>query len=196
MPTTTPLTDAIQALTTYANETTGASDTTLSEAVGTLVAGYGGGGGGTKTYVVKDGVIQDGYSFVTENCTVTEEDGYLFINGNSNNQYQAAYTPSIDVPSGTLYIVAELAEVDGHYGWTWENGAYQNSQFSFGRYKTGTGANDCKIPFVLTTGYFLRSKYVCGVTPGYTTGSIKLGATGDSGHKGFLNVKDLYFVSE
>ena len=38
----TPLTDAIQALTTYANETTGASDTTLSAAVGTLVAGYGG----------------------------------------------------------------------------------------------------------------------------------------------------------
>lgn len=44
MPTTTPLTDAINALTRYANETTGASDTTLSDAVGTLVAGYGGGG--------------------------------------------------------------------------------------------------------------------------------------------------------
>lgn len=43
---TTPLTDAINALTQYANETTGASDTTLSDAVGTLVAGYGGGGGG------------------------------------------------------------------------------------------------------------------------------------------------------
>lgn len=45
MPATTPLTDAINALTQYANETTGASDTTLSDAVGTLVAGYGGGGG-------------------------------------------------------------------------------------------------------------------------------------------------------
>lgn len=42
---TTPLTDAIEALTRYANETTGASDTNLSDAVGTLVAGYGGGGG-------------------------------------------------------------------------------------------------------------------------------------------------------
>lgn len=41
----TPLTDAINALTTYANETTGASDTNLSDAVGTLVDGYGGGGG-------------------------------------------------------------------------------------------------------------------------------------------------------
>lgn len=41
----TPLTDAINALTTYANSVTGASDTTLSDAVDTLVDGYGGGGG-------------------------------------------------------------------------------------------------------------------------------------------------------
>ena len=45
MATTKPLTDAITALTTYANSVTGASDTTLSDAVGTLAAGYGGGGG-------------------------------------------------------------------------------------------------------------------------------------------------------
>ena len=39
----TPLTDGINALTAYANETTGASDTTLSDAVGRLCEGYGGG---------------------------------------------------------------------------------------------------------------------------------------------------------
>lgn len=58
MPTTTPLTDAIQALTTYANETTGASDTTLSAAVGTLVAGYGGGGASLDDFV--DGTAPTG----------------------------------------------------------------------------------------------------------------------------------------
>lgn len=47
---TTPLTDAITALTTYSNTVTGASDTTLSDAVGTLVAGYGGGGGNPEDY--------------------------------------------------------------------------------------------------------------------------------------------------
>ncbi len=41
-----PLTDAITALTTYANGVTGASDTTLSDAVRTLADGYGGGGSG------------------------------------------------------------------------------------------------------------------------------------------------------
>lgn len=39
----TPLTDGINALTAYANEVTGASDTTLSDAVGRLCEGYGGG---------------------------------------------------------------------------------------------------------------------------------------------------------
>lgn len=39
----TPLTNAINALTAYANDVTGASDTNLSDAVYTLAQGYGGG---------------------------------------------------------------------------------------------------------------------------------------------------------
>ena len=39
----TPLTDGINALTQYANEVTGKQDTTLSDAVGSLVEGYSGG---------------------------------------------------------------------------------------------------------------------------------------------------------
>lgn len=59
-----PLTDAINALTTYANSVTGASDTTLSDAVDTLVDGYGGGGGGgaTGTYTDTAG---------TTSCTIS-----------------------------------------------------------------------------------------------------------------------------
>lgn len=43
----TPLTDSINALTTYANGVTGASDTTLSDAVRTLASGYGQGDSGS-----------------------------------------------------------------------------------------------------------------------------------------------------
>ena len=64
---TTPLTDAINALTQYANETTGASDTNLSDAVGTLVAGYGGGGGSNKETEILSGSLSGAY----ENTTVT-----------------------------------------------------------------------------------------------------------------------------
>ena len=55
----TPLTDAIQALTTYSNTVTGASDTTLSDAVATLAAGYGGGGSGDTLYKLLDKTITD-----------------------------------------------------------------------------------------------------------------------------------------
>ena len=47
----TPLTDGINALTQYANEVTGKQDTTLSDAVGSLVEGYGGGGDVWSNYI-------------------------------------------------------------------------------------------------------------------------------------------------
>ena len=57
----TPLTDSINALTTYANEVTGASDTTLSDAVHTLASGYGQGASITDGIVVTDR-DSDGYA--------------------------------------------------------------------------------------------------------------------------------------
>lgn len=65
MATTKPLTDAITALTTYANSVTGASDTTLSDAVRTLADGYGQSGGETLYYgergqlYIKDVIIPE-----------------------------------------------------------------------------------------------------------------------------------------
>lgn len=53
----TPLTDSIEALTTYANQTTGASDTNLSDAVYTLVQGYG--GGGESPFVIEEVVVEE-----------------------------------------------------------------------------------------------------------------------------------------
>ena len=61
-----PLTDAIVALTTYANTVTGESDTTLSDAVESLVDGYGGGGiSGEFTPTERVGT----YTFYAPNCT-------------------------------------------------------------------------------------------------------------------------------
>ena len=59
----TPLTDGINALTRYANETTGASDTTLSDAVGTLVAGY---GHGSDAPLFSIEVAENSYTKVSE----------------------------------------------------------------------------------------------------------------------------------
>lgn len=109
MPTTTPLTDAINALTTYSNTVTGASDTTLSDAVATLAAGYGG-GGGPLTKLYDNTLAQD-----SRTVTINIEQSWLnydmllcFVNGEftaadwlywnldattlNNNQYSAKQT--------------------------------------------------------------------------------------------------------
>jgi len=74
-----PLTDAINALTRYANETTGQSDITLSDAVETLVEGYGQGGGGSVSQDAEGYIVLpvDGGGATTpfellEEITVTE----------------------------------------------------------------------------------------------------------------------------
>ena len=70
MPSTTPLTDAINALTTYANTVTGKTppDTTLSDAVATLASGYGGGGGSFETGTIAgDGVSSSSFTQIPVN---------------------------------------------------------------------------------------------------------------------------------
>ena len=94
----TPLTDAINALTTYSNTVTGASDTTLSEAVATLASGYGGGGGNLLyswdfTQSLTDTV--NGSVATLYNCT-QDSTGVHFTAGNSNITFDRAFT-GVDV---------------------------------------------------------------------------------------------------
>ena len=130
MPTATPLTDAINALTTYANETTGASDTTLSDAVGTLVAGYGGGGGGL-TKLAELSVNGDrGYRVdidsswlsyplivLAPNLTFSSADWlYIIADNTSGGQYTNGSWSSI-TPDNSL-VIWGLANSNGHvYRW-------------------------------------------------------------------------------
>ena len=69
----TPLTDAINALTRYANETTGQSDTNLSDAVATLVEGYGQGGG---SYSYEDAISGKQIATYTSQATSIRADNF------------------------------------------------------------------------------------------------------------------------
>lgn len=99
---TTPLTDAITALTTYSNTVTGASDTDLSSAVATLAAGYGGGGGGG-TWSYEQVTI--GSNSVTNTASAYDYFGHtdllaiMTTNADTYNQMQgvirlASYSPA------------------------------------------------------------------------------------------------------
>lgn len=71
----TPLTDAIEALTRYANSVSGASDTTLSEAVATLASGYGGGGTTPQGFVWEKNIVTEtGVTSGSNNSTTVISD--------------------------------------------------------------------------------------------------------------------------
>jgi len=80
------LTSRIQALTAYANEVTGESDTTLSDAVATLAEGYGSGGG-------------SGGLTLLDTVTFSDVRGQRV---NINSTWYSTYTLILIVPSITL----------------------------------------------------------------------------------------------
>ena len=85
-----PLTDAITALTTYSNTVTGASDTTLSDAVATLAAGYGGGGSSP-------------FGFVSE-TVITADTGVTSGSNNNLTVLQSFESGLTDTTDYNLYV--------------------------------------------------------------------------------------------
>jgi len=91
----TPLTDGINALTTYANEVTGGSDTNLSDAVHTLASGYGGSATLITKTITANGTYSaedddaDGYSSVTVNVPSSAASSWTKI---AETSYQVSTT--------------------------------------------------------------------------------------------------------
>lgn len=91
----TPLTDSINALTAYANEVTGKSDTTLSDAVHTLASGYGGSATLITKTITSNGTYSaedddaDGYSEVTVNVPSSAASSWTKV---AEASYQASTT--------------------------------------------------------------------------------------------------------
>lgn len=91
----TPLTDGINALTTYANEVTGASDTTLSDAVGRLCEGYGGSDTLWKTIVLDEYYDRNGLINLLDLCGISRQsvlDGGIYFVECLNNSDNSNYT--------------------------------------------------------------------------------------------------------
>lgn len=170
MPTTTPLTDAINALTTYANETTGASDTDLSSAVATLVAGYGGGGGSDPylydgNITIADGSIdiKDNNKAVINNNSTTRR-SVLALTGDSKVQWNGSPYNVIDglhlleIPSGALSVRLTID---------------RTCQFAVREYVVGSDGKPTSS--VATTGWLDITANVGGTAVSLTNGMTHLG---------------------
>ena len=107
----TPLTDSINALTTYANEVTGASDTNLSDAVHTLASGYGQ-GGGDATLITKT-IIENGTYFAEDD----DADGYSEVTVNVPSSAASSWTKVAETSYQVNTTSTSVTKVA-----TWETG--------------------------------------------------------------------------
>lgn len=107
-----PLTDAINALTRYANEVTGQSDTTLSDAVRTLCDGYGGGGGTDISFVN----LLDGTSLTPGYLTTS---GILEAPSATQMEYTTDYVDVSQYRGDTLVVACaiEAGRMVSNYQW-------------------------------------------------------------------------------
>lgn len=118
-----PLTDAINALTTYANSVTGASDTTLSEAVATLANGYGQGGGISIDEIASNGITGDivitvptvrANAFMNQNIENVQGNGVLTLEDGSFRGCvrltTAMFTTVTTIKANTVYGCGKLTE--------------------------------------------------------------------------------------
>lgn len=158
----TPLTDRINALTAYSNQKTGASDTTLSDAVTRLVAGYGGG----------SAEIEEGTYTPTED----EAPNISFSNSHTRTPDVVMFGdvsenfPSTGVNTILAYFYYDIENILG-------NSAFRDSTTKWSKFYVymrlasggGTGASLSKysarsdvtqsgfIPYMGTSGYMLRA---------------------------------------
>lgn len=175
MPTTTPLTDAINALTTYSNTVTGESDTTLSDAVATLAAGYGGGYDPSHLKTAEELVITYGSADWDGTHPVVKDNGVgrrglftligttdVYIDGTST----LTELHLIEKPSGATSVTLTL-DVNG--------------QFAVREYKEENGV----ITDSIATTSFINNTANVGETVALTTGmthiafSLRIGSSGN-----------------
>lgn len=118
----TPLTDSINALTTYANEVTGASDTTLSDAVHTLASGYGGSGSGLEYETGTYTAAEDGNPYISFTNSHTSAPSIIvlmdvstsYIGTKAGTQYGFFDYEKL---FGTKLKTSSTSQCDGAYQW-------------------------------------------------------------------------------
>ena len=101
-----PLTDSINALTSYANSVTGASDQTLSEAVATLASGYG--GGSSLSWLASETPSPSVRNFFYALANGTVEHGEVSFANVPNTFIDVFTLTNITEPQGIIFIDKEF----------------------------------------------------------------------------------------
>ena len=168
----TPLTDSINALTTYANEVTGASDTTLSDAVHTLASGHGGGGwlpASAELVASADDTLNLSADTSWDSITPSTTQQTILTNGAT----RGACSYMLTADEATNKAVIAVASVRMKYVYTTiPNNAYLLSldAFAIGHFcifdLTDWNNNDISMPCYVSRETFINSSGIKRVTDG------------------------------
>lgn len=122
-----PLSSRLAALLTYANETTGAGDTSIGDAVRALVDGY---GAGTKELVFYDKLVTDGTAVIQTDYVATLNTVGLYLDG-----YMSEFTPNAHFLGSTASSSASGSSCRIYVSGS-TNTAYR--KYAYGKIMTGS----------------------------------------------------------
>lgn len=155
------------------------------------------GGGTNRQYIIKDGVIQPGYSFSTSgsNTAVTEEsDGYVKIYVNAN-AYGAAHVNGVDFSNFNTAVLC-LFKVSTRYGSSYCTNQYPAFSLGSGNAASGTTPDSYRVIMLAAKGNITTDVFALRTENYSSGGNIKFTAGGYGGHEyAEIFIKDLYLDS-
>ncbi len=159
-----------------------------------------GGGGVSKKYIIKDGVIQSGNTAQTVSpALITEESGgYVHLSVTGNN-YCTAYFNGVDF-SGYDFLVIEFFIANNACGWSWVSGSsYSNGipAVSAGNGNASHNQSTSQIYCYIPGLGDLRCYSLMLPIDSLTTGNVKMAVSAQSSHlSAYLDIKNMYLMGE
>lgn len=159
------------------------------------------GGGTNKRYIIKDGEIQDGFTFqVNSPSAISEDPNGFFKLSVTGNAYGFCYANNVDF-SNFKYIVTEFYVTSKISGWSY--GEFGNNRIvpsiSAGSGNASSGDNTNVVYYDCLgngTGN-IRERYSIVNIESLSSGHIKLIVSGTSSHpSAYIDIKNMFLLEE
>lgn len=159
------------------------------------------GGGVSKKYIIKDGVIQSGYTAQTVSpAMITEESGGYVHLSVTGNEWCTGFFNGVDF-TDYAFLIVEFYSVSDVCGWSWNSFNAHVPAISVGNgnaaqnEKRSSGGFDAL--YVSGTEGDIKENYAIIRIESLTVGNVKMSVSAKSGHpSAYLDIKNLYLVGE
>lgn len=157
--------------------------------------------GGNRQYIIRDGVIQNGFTVQTVSPAVLTEQvgGYLNL-AVDGNEYCIAYVNGLDF-DGFHYIITDLYPIDNKTGWSWLSSYTPVISANTGNATIDDRNSGQPFDFINsnrdTSGSDITTLTSILDVSQLTDGHIKIAMSAVSKHpSAYLNIKNMYLLGD